>query len=222
MHKVVISGIIFLLFAGVFGTFVSAQELPSWIKSNAQYWADGSIDDDTFVGALQFLIAEQIIIIPETETIEKTSSQIPSWIKSNAQYWAQGAITDLDFINGIQYLIANGIIVIESNTPLSLSGNFVDGDFFHKTSGSAKIEFSNEKTILSLGDDFTTINGPDLYVYLATDKHAKDYINLGMIQEFSGMQSYDIHDDVDLEKYNEVLIWCKAFGVLFGNASLQP
>ena len=222
MHKVILSGMIFVLLVGVFGTFANAQELPSWIKNNAQYWADGSIDDNTFVGAIEFLIVEQIIIIPETETIENTSSQIPSWVKSNALFWAQDTITDLDFINGIQYLVANGIIVIEPNVPISLSGNFVDGDFFHKTSGSAKVEFSNEKTILSLGDDFTTLSGPDLYVYLATDKDAKDYINLGMIQKFSGMQSYDIQDDVDLEKYGEVLIWCKSFGVLFGNASLQP
>lgn len=75
---------------------------------------------------------------------------------------------------------------------------------------------------MHLGEDFKTLNGPDLYVYLATDKNAKDFVDLGMIQRFSGMQSYEIPDELDFEKYNEVLIWCKAFGVLFGNAELQP
>jgi hypothetical protein len=222
MGKVVLSVRALMLFMGIFGAVANAQEIPSWVKNNAGYWADGSIDDATFVNALQFLITEQIIIIPDTETTDNPSSQIPSWIKNNAQFWAQDAITDSDFINGIQYMIANGIIVIESNIPMSLSGNFVDGDFFHKTSGSAKIEFSNEKTVLHLDENFTTVSGPDLFVYLATDKHANDYINLGMIQKFSGMQSYEIPDDVDFEKYGEVLIWCKSFAVLFGNAPLQP
>ena len=34
----------------------SDTEIPEWIKSNAGWWATGEIDDDTFVGALQYLI----------------------------------------------------------------------------------------------------------------------------------------------------------------------
>ncbi|MCH9658902.1 DM13 domain-containing protein [archaeon] len=152
-----------------------------------------------------------------------SAETIPPWVKNNAQYWAQDAITDLDFINGIQYLITGGIIVIERDdeAPIQLSGIFVNGDFVHQISGSANVGFSGEKTILHLSDDFKTVSGPDLYVYLATDKQAKDHVNLGMIQKFSGLQSYDVPDDVDFEKYNEVLIWCKSFEVLFGNAPLQ-
>ena len=224
MNKIVVLSMIFIIFLGTFATFANAQEIPSWVKNNAGYWAEGSIDDATFINALQFLIKEQIIVIPETEISENQSNQIPPWVKNNAEFWAQNAITDSDFINSMQYLIANGIIVIEleMDIPMSLSGNFVDGDFFHKTSGLATIEFSNEKIHLHLGEDFKTLNGPDLYVYLATDKHAKDFVNLGMIQRFSGMQSYEISSDIDLEKYDQVLIWCKSFGVLFGNAQLQP
>ena len=224
MNRVIVSSMIFIIFVGVFGNFANAQEIPSWVKNNAEYWADGHIDDATFINALEFLIKEQILIIPETEISESQSNQIPSWVKNNAEYWAQNTITDLDFINSMQYLIANGIIVIdfEEDTPMSLSGHFVDGDFFHKTSGLATVEFSDEKTSLHLGGDFKTVNGPDLYVYLATDKNAKDIVNLGMIQKFSGMQSYEIPNDLDFAKYDEVLIWCKSFGILFGSAPLQP
>ena len=74
MNKASLSAMVFILFAGVFGTFANAQEIPSWVKSNAGYWADGSIDDATFVNALQFLIAEQIITVPETETAESPRS----------------------------------------------------------------------------------------------------------------------------------------------------
>ena len=39
------------------------QEIPSWIKNNAGWWADGAIDDDSFVGGIQFLIEEGIMSI---------------------------------------------------------------------------------------------------------------------------------------------------------------
>jgi hypothetical protein len=39
------------------------QGIPSWIKNNAGWWADGSIDDDSFVQGIQFLIKEGIMSI---------------------------------------------------------------------------------------------------------------------------------------------------------------
>jgi len=37
--------------------------IPSWIKNNAGWWADGSIDDNSFVQGIQFLIKEGIMKI---------------------------------------------------------------------------------------------------------------------------------------------------------------
>ena len=39
------------------------QDIPSWIKNNAGWWADGSIDDDSFVQGIQFLIKEGIMSV---------------------------------------------------------------------------------------------------------------------------------------------------------------
>ena len=39
------------------------QEIPDWIKTNAGWWADGSIDDDSFVGGIQYLIKNGIMSI---------------------------------------------------------------------------------------------------------------------------------------------------------------
>ena len=38
-------------------------KIPEWIKSNAGWWADGGIDDESFVGGIQFLIKEGIMKI---------------------------------------------------------------------------------------------------------------------------------------------------------------
>jgi hypothetical protein len=90
-------------------------KIPSWIKSNARFWADGSITDKDFVSGLQYLINQKIIKIPATSAGSGSGSDvIPSWIKSNARFWADGSITDKDFVSGIQYLITNGIIKIKS------------------------------------------------------------------------------------------------------------
>ena len=85
--------------------------IPDWIKNNALWWADGQIDDDSFVQGLQFLIQQGIIVIPPTETSPGDSSgAIPDWIKNNARWWAEGQIDDNSFVQGIQFLISSGII----------------------------------------------------------------------------------------------------------------
>ena len=35
--------------------------IPDWIKNNAGWWADGTIDDGTFVNAIQYLIKQGLI-----------------------------------------------------------------------------------------------------------------------------------------------------------------
>lgn len=88
--------------------------IPSWIKNNAKWWSEGSIDDSTFVSGIQYMIKNGIIQIPSTQSGSTTSQQIPSWVKNNAKWWAEGQVSDDDFIKAIQFLITNGIIQINS------------------------------------------------------------------------------------------------------------
>ena len=39
-------------------TISNTSEIPVWIKNNAGWWADGSIDDSSFVLGIQFLVQE--------------------------------------------------------------------------------------------------------------------------------------------------------------------
>jgi hypothetical protein len=105
---------------------------------------------------------------------------------------------------------------------LALSGMFVGvGDGIHDAQGMAKIlPLDTGASILRL-EDFRSTNGPDLYVYLATDKDATDFVSLGRLKANTGNQNYDIPQGTDLAKYDTVLIWCKQFSVLFGSASLS-
>ncbi|MFQ5497701.1 MAG: peptidase [Nitrosopumilus sp.] len=89
--------------------------IPDWIKNNAEWWAAGQIDDNSFVQGIQFLIKEDVLKIPPTTQGSGTgSNEIPVWIKNNAEWWAAGQIDDNSFIQGIQFLIKEGIMKIQS------------------------------------------------------------------------------------------------------------
>ncbi|WP_428326545.1 peptidase [Nitrosopumilus sp.] len=90
------------------------KKIPEWIKNNAGWWAEGAIDDDSFVQGIQFLIKEGIMQIPPTAQGTGSSNEIPSWIKQNAAWWAEGAIDDDSFVQGIQFLIKEGLMSISS------------------------------------------------------------------------------------------------------------
>jgi len=97
------------------GTDTPTQTIPVWIKNNAGWWADGSIDDNSFVQGIQFLIKAGIMKIPTTsQGTGSGSNEIPTWIKNNAGWWADGSIDDNSFVQGIQFLIKAGIMKISS------------------------------------------------------------------------------------------------------------
>ena len=87
--------------------------IPLWIKDVAKMWTSNMITDETFATAIEYLINNEIIVIPETEN-EQVSEQIsiPEWVKTNAEWWTQNAITDDDFAKGLQFLIKIGVIVV--------------------------------------------------------------------------------------------------------------
>jgi hypothetical protein len=112
--------------------------------------------------------------------------------------------------------------VMTKSNQSSESATFVGvNDGIHNAEGLAKIiPLSDNSNILRL-ENLKVTNGPDLYVYLSTDEGASDYVNLGKLKANNGNQNYNLPPDTDLSKYNTVLIWCKAFSVLFGSAEFD-
>ena len=105
----------------------------------------------------------------------------------------------------------------------SATGKFIGvNDGIHNAQGLAKvIRLDNASSMILLRlENFKATNRPDLYVYLATDNHASDFVNLGRLKGNIGNQNYEIPEGTDLSRYDTVLIWCKAFSVLFGSATL--
>ena len=104
----------FMIASGNISSMTSnVSEIPVWIKNNAGWWADGSIDDASFVQGIQFLVKEGFMKIPVTQQGSGTASnEIPVWIKNNAGWWADGSIDDASFVQGIQFLVKEGFMKI--------------------------------------------------------------------------------------------------------------
>ena len=95
---------------------LAQDAIPSWIKNNADWWADDKIDDFTFAQGIGFLIKNKIIQIDDLPTTSdgeisiENDIAIPSWIKNNAGWWADDYISDSDFLHGIKFLVETNII----------------------------------------------------------------------------------------------------------------
>jgi len=103
-------------------------------------------------------------------------------------------------------------------------GSFVDADASHKVAGDL-ISFTNKKEHFIRFENFNATNGPDLYVVLSSMQNpikeglGKMHI-LEKLKGNKGNQNYSLKD-IKLKEYKSVLIYCKAFSVVFGYASIK-
>ena len=105
------------------------------------------------------------------------------------------------------------------------SGSFVGVD--HPTQGRASIIEEDGIKYLEISSDFQTDEGPALEVILhnsptvGTKVQEGEYVNLGTLKAVSGSQRYQIPQDLSLDEYQSVAIWCQEFNVTFGYATLK-
>jgi hypothetical protein len=106
-------------------------------------------------------------------------------------------------------------------------GLFVDADNFHQGEGTATIyQLADGSLVLRL-EAFMVTNGPDLHVLLAegTSPTNRDelgeYVDLGSLKGNVGNQNYDLPDDVSIDRYESVVIYCVPFHVVFSTANLS-
>jgi hypothetical protein len=93
--------------------FPDPISIPDWIKNNASWWATGKIDDKEFISGIQFMIKNNILIIPNLPDSQTSDDKdIPTWVRNNASWWALNKISEEEFVSGIKYLIQQGIISV--------------------------------------------------------------------------------------------------------------
>ncbi len=108
------------------------------------------------------------------------------------------------------------------------SGSFTRIDALHGAEGSATIyTLPDGQRILRL-ENFQANNGPDLFIGLSghpqprssAEVHDTGYLELARLKANQGNQNYELPSDLDLSQYKSVVIYCKAFSVVFSTAEL--
>ncbi len=117
-------------------------------------------------------------------------------------------------------------IVIKEEPKVLLAGEFVTVS--HNGSGQAKIiDLGGDKGKILRFENLDVENGPDLRVILSPNSDVKRADDLGAKIELAklkgnkGTQNYIIPEDVDVNDYKSVIIYCKPFRVVFNAAELK-
>ena len=87
-------------------------KIPSWIKTNADWWVRDQISDSEFLEGIDFLFEKQIVSVPERDAVIESQRSIPSWVKTSAGWWHEEKISDDEFLNVIENLVKREIIII--------------------------------------------------------------------------------------------------------------
>ena len=94
----------------------------------------------------------------------------------------------------------------------------------NSTAGTFTVVEEDGKQYIEFSDDFEVSEGPDLEIILHKDQVVEssieedDYVSLAPIESFEGNQRYEVPEDVDLDDYASVAVWCEEFNVTFGYA----
>jgi hypothetical protein len=120
-----------------------------------------------------------------------------------------------------------GTAPLTARAPSALSAGSFHG-VAHETMGAATLyRLADGKRVLRF-TGFTTSNGPDVQVYLGKAPDASDnetvtkagFFHVGALKGTEGDQNYELPDDLNLDEYHSVTIWCRRFGVNFATAPL--
>lgn len=105
------------------------------------------------------------------------------------------------------------------------SGSFVPVE--HPTQGQVNIIEEDGIKYLELSSDFQTDRGPALEIILHNSPtvglqiQEGEYVSLGELKAFNGSQRYQLPQDLNLDQYQSVAIWCEEFNATFGYATLK-
>ncbi len=96
----------------------------------------------------------------------------------------------------------------------------------NNTTGTLRIIKENGRQYIELSDDFQTTEGPDLEIILHKNTavplniEEEDYITIAPLKNLQGTQSYLVPENISLDDYASLAIWCKEFNITFGYVQL--
>ncbi len=155
----------------------------------------------------------------ETPEVSETPVATPEGVTDNMDTMTKAEMDE--FMKAVEDAMGNAMEEDEGfpgKVQLLAQGEFLPR--FHEVEGQALLIGDDDASVLRF-ENFETINGPRLHIYLSAGLDNNDYIDLGEIRATKGNVNYAIPAGIDTQKYRYVLVWCEPFGVLFSYAELQ-
>lgn len=92
----------------------------------------------------------------------------------------------------------------------------------YNADGNVELIDNNGELSLNLLDNFSTSNGPGLYLYLSNNpNNISGGIEVAALRKNSGADDYAVPAGITFSQYSHVIIYCKPFGVGFATAALE-
>jgi Electron transfer DM13 len=200
----------------IIGIFIAAIVIPIGIYTISPLFINTEINEPlpTLLSSESSIGFEKFMAMTENEKLDAAKNMT---VKEKDMIMKMASEEQDTTINETMTININ-----HSTQNTGLIGDFMGvNDGIHNAEGKVKIlRLSDGSEIVRL-EDFRSTNGPDVHLYLAIDKQASDFIDLGRLKANIGNQNYQIPLDTDFNKYKYVLIWCQPFSVLFGSAQLS-
>jgi len=141
----------------------------------------------------------------------------------------EGEITGTELGEAMVFLTVNEslsdfieVVVADSTIFTNSRKGEFEGANGYNVSGNCELILMEEELELKLKSDFNSESGPGLFVYLSNSASSvSDGISLGELKSNEGTQSYIVEEGIELSTYDYVIIYCKPFGVPFGQAQLD-
>ncbi|MEN7550531.1 DM13 domain-containing protein [Rapidithrix thailandica] len=94
----------------------------------------------------------------------------------------------------------------------------LQGSNNYSVEGTFTLTDNGGSLTLRLEGNFKASNGPGLHVYMAhSSQSVAGGLDLGALKQVEGTQAYTLPSNVSINTYDYVIIYCKPFGVVFGN-----
>ncbi len=116
-------------------------------------------------------------------------------------------------------------ITISQDVCRRIVGEFNAPTGENPVSGQVALVDSIGQLYVVLGDDFSTVAGPDLYIYLgimnvAPTISGNTHVEVAALASNTGAQTYEVPSGVGINDYNYVLIHCNTFNAFWNGGEL--
>lgn len=160
----------------------------------------------------------------EPEVIEVTREGLARALKAGSSVVSAALEETAEVLDSVTITVVDDSMPPPPAPPVSqeivIKNGTLSGDY--DLSGSFTIREKDGKQRVVFEDDFFMTSIPAPYIYLSNSTAVvDDAVNLGRINQLTGTSSYEIPEDVNVNEFQFVFLWCEAFSIPIGSGEIQ-